>query len=179
MALRRRNQNREMSSWNPGSGGFFPMFSNIQREIDRIFDRTLQGGGMWGENDMIVPPVDIIEEKNSYIVRAELPGINKEDVKITLSNDMLTIRGEKLQEEKSDGKNFHRMERMCGYFERTFTLPAAAQGENVEATYEDGILTVTIPKSEESRPREIEVKMGGSSSPKGKTGGKGQQEQGH
>jgi len=92
-------------------------------------------------------------------VRAELPGIKKEDVKITLRDDILTIRGEKKQESEKKEQNYHRVERSDGSFQRSYALPASVQGDKIDATYHDGVLTVVLPKSEEAKPRDIEVKV--------------------
>ncbi len=131
----------------------------MQREIDRMFDRFR--GGQSDEGSLIgwSPVVDILEEENQYIVRAELPGVDKNDVKITVENSQLTIRGEKKQEEEKEGRNYHRVERSYGSFYRSFSLPTTVLSSKIEAAFADGVLTVTIPKAEEAKPKAIEVKV--------------------
>jgi len=135
---------------------------NIQREINRMFDSVFRGE-MQESTDLLTstwsPSVDITENDNSYTVKVELPGVNKDDVKITMQENVLTIRGEKKQEKESKESNFHRTERSYGAFQRSFSLPSAVKSEKIEASYKDGILTVALPKSEASKPKQIEVSV--------------------
>jgi HSP20 family protein len=105
------------------------------------------------------PAVDIVEHANEYVVKVELPGLSKEDVKITLESNVLTIRGEKKQANETKDKNFHRIERAYGLFQRSFSMPMAVNSEKIDAVYQDGILTITLPKAEEAKPKQIEVKV--------------------
>jgi HSP20 family protein len=134
---------------------------NIQREINRMFntffrnepgDDSLANAG-WN------PAVDIAEHDDAFVVKVELPGVAKDEVKIVSQENMLTIRGEKKQEKESKGSNFHRVERSYGVFQRSFTLPSTVKGEKIEATFKDGVLTVTLPKAEEAKRKEVEVKV--------------------
>jgi len=138
----------------PPFGGIF----DLERNIDSLFR-----GGVADDSSMFAsgwsPAVDIAEHENEYLVKVELPGVNKDDVKITLQEDVLTIRGEKKQEKETKGSNYHRVERSYGSFERSFSLPSTVKGENVDASYKDGILTVTMPKAEEAKPKQIDVKV--------------------
>lgn len=149
---------RDLSTWQPISDVSSEFF-NMQREIDRLYDRFR--GGVTEESSLSTwaPAVDIIEEKDHFVVRAELPGVAKKDVKITIENNVLMLRGEKKFEEEKDGKNFHRVERSYGAFYRSFTLPTSVISNKIEALYSDGVLNITIPKSEEAKPKEIEVKV--------------------
>ncbi len=159
--------------WNPTrslinrSNGLY----NIQREMDRLFENffhgDLQDDGSFGLSYW-TPAVDITEQDNEYVVKVELPGVNKEDVKITLESNVLTIRGEKKlaqtaqssgQEKETKEDNYHRVERMYGSFQRSFTLPSTVRNEKIDAVYKDGILTITLPKAEEAKPKQIEVKV--------------------
>jgi len=133
----------------------------MQREINRMFDSFFQNGD---ENFPLVatswkPAVDIAEEDTAFVVKMELPGVAKEDVKITLEDGLLTVRGEKKEEKESKGTNYHRVERGYGAFQRSFTLPATVKGDKVEASFRDGILNIMLPKSEEAKPKEIEVRV--------------------
>jgi HSP20 family protein len=134
----------------------------MQRDINRMFDRLFRGG-LEEEGNLAAsawsPAVDVAELDDRYEVKLELPGVPKDDVKISLEGDHLTVRGEKRQEKESKGKNYHRVERSYGAFQRSFTLPAHVRSEKVEAAFTDGVLTVTLPKAEEARPKQIDVKV--------------------
>jgi HSP20 family protein len=134
----------------------------VQREINRMFDRFFRGdvddeGALTATSWL--PAVDVAELDDRYEVKLELPGVSKEDVKISLQDDLLTVHGEKKQEKESKGKNFHRVERSYGSFRRTFTLPARVKADRVEAAFADGVLTVVLPKAEEARRKQIDVKV--------------------
>ncbi len=105
-----------------------------------------------------IPATDVFEDKDSVKIVVEVPGVRPEDVKISLENNILTIRGEKKQEAEEKNERVHRYERSYGVFERSFALPTTVDPDKVEARYQDGILAITIPKSERARPREIPVK---------------------
>jgi len=105
------------------------------------------------------PLVDITEDEKEYVIKAELPEMKKEDVKLTVENDVLTISGERKYEKEEKGKKYHRVERAYGSFVRSFTLPEDADGSNVSAEYKDGVLKVHLPKSEKAKPKAIEVKV--------------------
>jgi HSP20 family protein len=105
------------------------------------------------------PAVDIAEQENAYEVKMELPGVNKEDVKISLESNILTIRGEKKQEKEEKQKNLHSVERTYGSFQRSFTLPTTVKSDKIDAVFTDGVLSITLPKIEESKPKQIEVKV--------------------
>ena len=105
------------------------------------------------------PAVDITEDDKEYLVKAELPEINKEDVKVTVENNVLTISGERKFEKEEKGKRYHRIERSYGSFVRSFTLPDDASSGKVDAKFHDGLLTVHVPKSEQARPKQIEIKV--------------------
>ena len=134
-------------------------FTNMQREIDRIFDRVRTGARSDEQSSFWIPAVDIIEREKDYFVKVELPGVSKDDVKITAKNDVLTVRGEKKMELEKKEDNFHRIERSYGTFQRSFTLPSSVISDKIEASYDNGILTITLPKIEETKPKEIEVKV--------------------
>ena len=106
------------------------------------------------------PAVDVSEDRDSVKIVAELPGVKPEDVKLSLENNMLTIRGEKRQEAEDRAGRVHRYERTYGAFERAFVLPSTVDGEKISADYRDGVLTILVPKTERARPREIPVKVG-------------------
>lgn len=130
-----------------------------RQEMDRILHPLLQrdeetshvAGGDW------MPAVDIKDEENRYVIRADIPGVKPEDIEVTMENGMLTIRGERKFEETEEKENFKRIERSHGIFYRRFTLPENTDGEAVQATGHDGVLEVTIPKSAETHGKRIEV----------------------
>lgn len=106
-----------------------------------------------------VPAVDIAETDTEYQIKAELPEVKKEDVKVTVENGVLTIQGERRQEKEEKGKRYHRMERTYGSFIRSFTLPEHVDETRVRAEYKDGVLHLHVPKSEKAKPKAIEVKV--------------------
>ncbi len=136
---------------------------NIQEEMNRLIHRFL-GPGLLEETELPTPTtwyplVDIKETGNEFIVTAELPGMNKNDIHITYKDGVLTLEGERKQAKEEKSVNFHRVERRYGKFYRTFQLPAMVQEDKIEAHYKDGILTVRLPKAEEAKAKEIEVKL--------------------
>ena len=150
--------------WSPARDlATFPSdIASMQREMNKVFDSFFRGETDEGfplTASSWRPAVDIAEEEDAFQVKMELPGVAKEDVKITMENDLLTVRGEKKQEKETKGKNYHRIERGYGLFQRSFTLPVTVRGEKIEASFRDGILNITLPKSEEAKPKEIEVRV--------------------
>ena len=143
--------------WNPET-------DLLRHRMDRLFNQML--GDVWGApvaNEELStrrwsPVVDIRETDDALVLTAELPGLTKQDVNITLENNVLTLAGERSFEKESKGETFHRIERSYGAFSRSFTLPANVKTEKVEALFGDGLLQVTLPKVEESKPRKIEIK---------------------
>jgi HSP20 family protein len=105
------------------------------------------------------PRVDIAETDKEFSIRAEIPEVKKEDVKVTVDNGVLSLRGERKQEKEEKGKKFHRIERFYGSFTRSFTLPDNVDESKIEASYKDGMLYLTIPKTEETKPKAIDVKI--------------------
>jgi HSP20 family protein len=106
------------------------------------------------------PLVDITEDEKEYIIKAELPELKKEDIKLNVHDDVLSLSGERKYEKEEKGKKYHRVERAYGSFLRTFTLPDDADGSKVVAEYKDGVLKVHVPKSEKAKPKSIDVKIG-------------------
>jgi HSP20 family protein len=106
------------------------------------------------------PLVDITEDEKEYLIKAELPEVKKEDVKLTIQDNVLSISGERKYEKEEKGKKYHRVERAYGSFMRSFTLPEDTDGSKVSAEYKDGVLKVHLPKSEKAKPKAIEVKVG-------------------
>ena len=105
------------------------------------------------------PLVDIVEDEKQYLIKAELPEMKKEDVRLTVENDVLTISGERKYQKETTGQKHHRIERAYGSFMRSFSLPEDADGSKVTADFKDGMLTVHLPKSEKAKPKAIEIKV--------------------
>lgn len=122
------------------------------RSFGPIFDKTWPFAA-W------TPPCDIYENEKEIVLKAELPEMRKEDVHVTLENNVLTLRGERKFEEAVNRENYHRIERKYGEFMRTFTLPTFVEGSKVLAEFKDGMLTVTLPKNAATIPKPIEVKV--------------------
>lgn len=137
----------------------FRGFDSMMRRMNDVFDEVNRGGIRFEVGDF-TPRVDVAETDGSITLHAELPGIDKKDVKITVNEgNILTIAGEKKREEKTEDKekNYMRIERSYGSFARSFTLPDNVATENINAAFDNGVLTITVPKKEPAKPKELEV----------------------
>ncbi|MBW2066630.1 MAG: Hsp20/alpha crystallin family protein [Deltaproteobacteria bacterium] len=135
-------------------------FSEIERmrqEMDRLFE-NLAGGLLRETIAGVFPLTNVTEDKDNFYVRAELPGISKDELEISVTNDTLSISGERKIPEEGENVRYHRKEREEGRFSRIITLPSPIDTEKVEASCENGVLTVVLPKVEEAKPRQIKVK---------------------
>lgn len=146
----------ELEVWNP-----FRETERMLREMDRLFEN---GNVRFpGEEAMAVtqwtPSVDITEDEKEFVVKAELPEVKKEDVKVTVDDGALTIRGERKAEKEEKGKKFHRVERSYGSFERSFTLPDQTDSGKINSEFKDGVLTVHLPKNPASKSKAIEIQV--------------------
>jgi HSP20 family protein len=156
-----RREKQDRGGLAPTQSGFAPgtELNRLRREIDRLFEdpfNFLAPSTSFFQN--WTPAVDIFEDKDKYIVKAEIPGMKREDIDVSLDGHTLTLSGErKHEEEKTEGENY-RSERYFGRFQRSITLPSEVKTDNIEAAYKDGVLTVTLPKSEEAKPKQIQVK---------------------
>ena len=134
----------------------------LPREIDRWMDEAL-GGMAWGRGENLrtwFPATDVSETPEHLVLRLEVPGLSRDQIKISVENNVLTVRGEKQQESTQENENYYRSERSYGSFERSFTLPAHVDFEHVQATLESGVLELRLPRREEARPREIQIQGG-------------------
>ncbi|MBC7327198.1 Hsp20/alpha crystallin family protein [bacterium] len=152
-----KSQGKEVRSmglmrWRP-----FEELMSLRREMERLFDEIFERRPIRREE--FHPLTDIVETENEFIVKMELPGINPDDVEITLHGDTLTIRGEKKEEQRSEKENYLRLERCYGSFQRSFTLGVPVKADEVKATFKDGILEVRVPKAEEAKPKPIKIKV--------------------
>ncbi|HLS47164.1 MAG TPA: Hsp20/alpha crystallin family protein [Gemmatimonadales bacterium] len=128
------------------------------RQLNRLLDDAFSGWPLQEQGTIMsswLPPCDVVEDSNGVRIVMEIPGVEPDDVRLSLENNLLTIRGEKRQQQEGKDGKVHRYERSYGTFERTFSLPNTVETDKVEADFENGILTVTMPKSERVRPREI------------------------
>jgi HSP20 family protein len=146
---------RGLSHWR--SGGDAPSRDRLDQLFESAFGDFLRQGTEGVGNRGWHPSVDIAETENGYTFYAELPGLAKEDVDVTLENNVLTIRGERKFEKDVKEENYHRVERSYGTFSRSFSLPSNVRSEACNASFRDGVLRIEIPKAEEARPRRIEI----------------------
>jgi HSP20 family protein len=146
----------ELAPWGP-----FRELERMRREMNSLWHsffeerprRKIEELGEWS------PSLDLSETKNDLVVKAEIPGIDPKDIDISLSNDILTIKGEKKQEREEKEENNHFIERSYGAFSRSIRLPREVQSDKIDASYKNGVLKVTLPKSEEAKKREIKIKV--------------------
>ncbi len=145
--------------WDP-----FKELEEMEKRIATLFGRApLRKDGDREESLTVAewaPLVDIVEDDKEYLIKAELPEVKKEDIKVSVQDDVLSISGERQYEKEEKGKKYHRVERAYGSFMRSFTLPDDADGSKVSAEFKDGVLKVHLPKSEKAKPKSIEVKVG-------------------
>ena len=134
---------------------------NFHNEMERVFGDLF--GSHEGETDTAetswMPTVDISETDKDFEIRAELPGVSESDVNVSVTDNRLTVKGEKLQKAETEGENYHRVERQYGIFQRSFTLPKNVETNAIEAGFKEGVLTLTIPKAEAAKPTEIPIKV--------------------
>ncbi len=138
----------------------FGRLFGLRGELDRLFDGPLSG---WTRGSQLLnlwnPAIDLYEDKDNVTVKAELPGMKKEDINVSLEDGVLSISGERKSDKNADGTETHRSERFAGRFQRTLTLPTAVKADQVKANYKEGILTVTLPKAEEAKPKQIQINV--------------------
>ena len=128
----------------------FGRLSSLQDELERLFESSLT---TWA------PALDVYEDKDNFVVHTELPGLNREDIDVSLQDGVLAISGERKTEEKGNEGEIRRQERFYGKFQRSLTLPTPVAADKVKAVYKDGVLTVTVPKAEEAKPKKIDVSV--------------------
>jgi HSP20 family protein len=150
-----RWQRPVLSTW-PGFG----RLTDLRDDIDRLFESPLTE---WARNSNLLsgwnPALDLYEDKDNLYVKVELPGMKREDIEVSLHKGNLSISGERKGEEKHEDAEVYRAERFFGRFQRTVTVPASVAVDKVKAQYKDGILTITLPKTEEAKPKHIDVNV--------------------
>ncbi|MFA6636361.1 MAG: Hsp20/alpha crystallin family protein [Candidatus Omnitrophota bacterium] len=146
---------RRREAWQP-----FGELESLQSEMNKLFDLSL---GRWpGRSSGLMesawsPTVDVLESKDNVMVKADIPGLKKEDIDISVHGDTLTIKGEKKNEKDVKEKNYVKTERFYGSFNRAFTLPSEVDAGKVKASYKEGVLEITLPKKEDAKPKQIKV----------------------
>jgi len=139
--------------WDP-----FASIADIQEEMNRLFDTSLRRSRRGFDSEFFAP-CDIYEDKNELVVRLDLPGLRKDDVSVTMQEGVLTVKGERKLQAPKDA-TFYTQERVSGTFTRTIQLPVAVDAGKIDAHFRDGVLEITLPKTEEAKPKQIEVKVG-------------------
>ena len=134
------------------------LLGQMRREMDRAMDTRTSEGSSMATSDW-VPAVDIKEEENQFLLVADIPGVDPKDIEVHMENGILTIKGERESEKKTEREGYKRIERQHGVFYRRFTMPEGVDPEGIEANSNNGVLTVTIPKQEAAQPRRISVKQ--------------------
>ena len=133
------------------------------RELATLFENFAEGTTTGKDQLMagtFVPPVDVYEDVHKLVLKLVIPGVNESDLDVRLENNVLTVKGERKFEKEEKEENFHRIERRYGSFERTFRLPNFVDGEKAEANYDKGILSVTVAKRPEAKPKQIKIGVG-------------------
>ena len=148
----------DLAKWDP-----FRELEDMSDRLNRLFGRSLARGR--GSNKEImtsaewIPEVDISETDKEYLIKAAVPEVKKEDIKVSIEDGMLTLQGERKQEKEEQGKKFHRIEQSYGTFVRSFQIPEDADETKVKAEFKNGMMYVTLTKSEKAKPKAIEVKV--------------------
>jgi len=145
-----------LTRWNP-----YRELVSMQNILDRLFgdfSARMPGGWIEGEKETLSLPIDLVENDQEYRLTAELPGLKPEDVDISISGNTLTIKGEFTEEQEEERKNVHYRERRYGTFHRSTTLPSTVDADKIEASFENGVLRLSLPKKEQAKPKQIPIK---------------------
>lgn len=145
----------DLVRWQPFNG-LDRMHSRINQLFDEAFDHSSEYSSA---SDSWYPPVDILESRDAYLIRAEMPGMKKEDINVEFADGALTLSGERKFDELAAGVEYHRNERRSGKFMRGFHLPRKIKQDDLKATFTDGILEIHIPKSDEAKPKQIAINL--------------------
>ena len=137
----------------------FAGFGNFRSVLNDLFDENHGRSSARPTVSKWYPAVDVLESKDSYLIRAELPGMKKEDIKVEVKDGTLVLSGERKSEKPAEGVEYRHVERVAAKFWRSFSLPETAKQDGIEATYKDGILEIRVPKAEEAKPRQIEISV--------------------
>ena len=143
---------KTIKRWDP-----FKELRTMRDEMDRLFEYFFGVPSIEGYSSTWIPPVNIEETENEVVVHVEIPGMKKEDINLSVRADMITISGEREQKKDEKNKTYHRIERFYGKFQRTIQLPVDVDIDKTKATYENGILTISLPKSAKNKAKEIKI----------------------
>jgi HSP20 family protein len=143
-----------MTHWDTYAG-----LSGLQEQVNRLFEGSFPRRADHSALTTWAPAVDIYETENELVVKADLPDVNEKDIDVRVENNTLTVRGERKFQEKTEKDNFLRVERTYGAFSRSFSLPNTVNNEAIRAEYKNGVLTVTLPKRAESKPKQVKVNV--------------------
>jgi HSP20 family protein len=145
-----------LTKWEPFGG-----LTSLRREVDRLFDSFFnRESRIIADNDDWSPRFDLIESKDSLVIKADLPGMNEKDISVSLSGDNLIIKGERKNEREEKDKHYHRIERSFGSFQRIIPLPVSIESGKIDAKYNKGVLEISLPKKPEAKPKEIPIEVG-------------------
>jgi HSP20 family protein len=149
----------------------FREFSTLQDRINRVFHESYSGAGQDESltTSSFAPAVDVYEDEHTVSLKIDVPGIDEKDIDVRVENNTLTVHGERKIEKEEKEENYRRVERQYGSFTRTFTLPTTVDSENVSATYDKGVLKITLPKKAEAKPKQIKVGVSGQKTVEAKT----------
>jgi HSP20 family protein len=147
-----RRQTMALSKWEP-----FESLTALQREMNRMFERFFDDGSTRLGERALEPAIEVADTPDAVVVKAQVPGVPKDQLHLTITEDAMTLKGEIREEEKKEGKNYYRRELRYGTFERTIPLPVAVQAEKATADLKDGILAVTLPKRETAKAKQIPI----------------------
>lgn len=142
-----------LTRWDP-----FQEMLNLRRTVDRLFDNA-NPDNPWAQSTMWGLAVDVVENKDDFTIKASIPGINPDDLDISFTDDTLTIKGEIKSDNEVKENKYHLRERRHGSFSRSISLPTKIKGDAIEASYQNGVLTLRLPKSEEVKPKRIAIKV--------------------
>ena len=144
----------ELVRWEPFAG-----FGDVRSVFNDLFDENFGRSSAQPSISKWYPAVDVLESKESYLIRAELPGMKREDIKVEVKDGTLVLSGERKSEKPAEGVEYRHAERVAAKFWRSFSLPETVKQDGIEATYKDGILEIRVPKAEEAKPRQIEISV--------------------
>lgn len=142
----------DLIRWEP-----FKELSSIRRQMDRLLDTLFEREE--GPASIWAPEIDVSENSEEFVVKADIPGISEKDLSVTLSGDNLIIKGERKEEKEEKGKHFHRVERRYGSFQRSIPIPVAVDPDKIKAEYSNGVLEIHLPKTAEAKPKEIKISV--------------------
>jgi HSP20 family protein len=145
---------RELTPWKP-----FRELSTLRQEMDKLWNRFFEWPTMEPFKGEWAPPLDVSETKENVVVKAEIPGVDPKEIDISLSDGFLTVRGERKQEKEEKEEDYFVVERSYGSFSRSVRLPHEVKSDKIKANYKDGVLKITLPKSEEAKKKEVRIKV--------------------